>query len=61
MPLLQSTLQLKEKRAEIRAMSNDALVKSFGEFLRTRYPLRNRDELIRSMYELEFQRRCKES
>lgn len=60
MPLLQSTLQLKEKRAEIRAMSNDALVKSFGEFLRTRYPLRNRDELIRSMYELEFQRRCKE-
>lgn len=60
MPLLQSTLQLKEKRAEIRAMSNDALVKSFGEFLRTKYPLRNRDELIQSMYELEFQRRYKE-
>lgn len=60
MPLSQSTLQLKEKRTEIRTMSNDALVKSFGEFLRrTRRPLKNKDK-IRFMYKYEFQRRCKE-
>ena len=60
MPLLQSTLQLKEKRAAIRAMSNEALIKSYGEFLRTRRPLNNKDDRIRFMYEFEFQRRCKE-
>lgn len=60
MPLPQSALQLKEKRAEIRAMPNDALVKSFGKFLRARRPLRNRDDRIRFMYELEFKRRYKE-
>lgn len=53
-------LQIKEKRAAIRAMSNDALVKSFGEFLRTMRPFCYGNERIRFMYESEFQRRCKE-
>lgn len=53
-------LQIKEKKTAIRAMSNDALVKSFGKFLQTRSPLSSSDERIKFMYESEFQRRCKE-
>ena len=53
-------LQIKEKRAALRAMSNDVLVKSYGKFLQTRRPLDDEDERIRLMYEFEFERRRKE-
>ena len=53
-------LQIKEKRAAIRTMSNDTLVKSFGEFLQAKPPFYIKDERIRAMYESEFQRRSKE-